>query len=222
MNNGDDNIDGVSQVGDEDSEDVVDDEQVNNNGGLLIEPTTTASPIPVSSSPPPIVTSPSTITSTSRSLSVSTSTPSLKQRSQPFLHPAARTSPLNQKGKVVRELEKPLLDFIKDGKYVDDTSVKAFVQWSIDNGNIANAEGKPGEPVPLLKLKAGKAFKGEVKLTRKQELETRMKEQLQALSKTSSLSKGSKARSFSQSGIGDSNDQDLSLKSQRVHSPPKP
>ena len=36
------------------------------------------------------------------------------------------------------------------------------------------------------------------------------------------LSKGSKARSFSQSGIGDSNDQDSSLKSQRVHSPPKP
>ena len=222
VNNEDDNVDGVSQVGGEDSEDVVEDEQVNNNGGLLIEPTTTASPIPVSSSPPPIVTSPSTITSTSRSLSVSTSTPSLKQRSQPFLHPAVnptKTSPLNKMGKVIKNLEKPLLEFIREGTDVDDAAVKAFVQWSIDNGNI---EGKPGERMPILKLKKGATGKGEEKLTRRKDLEIRMKKQLQVLGKTGSLGKGDKARSFSESGIDDSGDQDSILKLQRVHSPPKP
>ena len=215
---GDDKVDGVSQVGDEDA---VDEEQVNNNVGQVIDLTTTASSIPVSSSPPPITSSPPSITSTSRSLSVSTSTPSLKQRSQPFLHPAVnltKTSPLNINRKVVKDLEKPLIDFIKEGTDVDDDAVKAFVEWSVANGNI---EGKPGERMPILKLKKAAAGKGEEKLARRKDLETRMKEQLQVLGKTGSLGKDGKARSFSESGMGDSSDQDSSLKSQRVHSPPK-
>lgn len=211
--------DGASQVGDED---VIVGDKVNNNGEQSPSVSTTpAAPIPVSSSPPPIISSPATMTSTSRSLSVSISTPSLKQRSQPFLHPAipSKTSPLNKRGKTISDLQKPLVDFIREGTDVDDAAVKAFVQWSIDNGNI---EGKPGELMPILKLKKAAAGKGEEKLTRRKNLETRMKEQLQVLGKNSSLGKGDKARSFSQSGIGDSSDQDSTLKSQRVNSPPKP
>ena len=76
--------------------------------------------------------------------------------------------------------------------------------------------------MPILKLKKAAAGKGEEKLSRRKDLEIRMKEQLQVLGKTGSLGKDGKARSFSESGIGDSSDQDSSLKSQRVHSPPKP
>ena len=223
-------VDGADLVGDEDSENVVDDEQVNNNMGQVA---TTTSPTPASSLPPPIITSPSTITSpttitlTRRPLSVSTSTPSLKQRSQPFLHPAvgsAKTSPPysgNNRKKSLREVEKPLLDFVKEGTVVDDAAVKAFVQWSVDNGNVVSVKGKPGERLPKLKaLKEAQANDGVI-LTRKQELESRIMEQLQVVSKSCSLGKGEKARSFSESGLDDSGDQDSFLKTQRVHSPLK-
>ena len=223
----DENVDGVKQVGYEDSEKVVDAEQVNNNVGLA---TTTTSPIPASSSPPPIITSPltipspTTIISTRRPLSVSTSTPSLKQRSQPFLHPAvgsAKTSPQNQRKNDLRKVEKPLLDFVREGTDVDDAAVKAFVQWSVDNGNVVSVKGKPGERVPKLKaLKEAQANDGVI-LARKKELEVRIMEQLQVVSKSSSLGKGDKARSFSESGLDDSGDQDSILKTQRVHSPLK-
>ena len=228
--NENDIVDGADQVGDENSENVADAEQVNNN---MVLATTTCSPIPASSSPPPIITSPSTltspttITSTRRPLSVSTSTPSLKQRSQPFLHPAVgsvKTSPPhlgNDWKRGLREVEKPLLDFIKEGTDVDDAVVKAFVQWSVDNGNVVSVKGKPGERVPKLKpLKEAQANDGVI-LARKKELESRIMEQLQVVSRSSSLGKGDKARSFSETGLDDSGDQDSILKTQRVHSPPK-
>ena len=57
--------------------------------------------------------------------------------------------------------------------------------------------------------------KGAEKMKRKAELESRVMEQVQVLDKST------RARSFSESGIGDSGDQDSTLKSQRIHSPLK-
>ena len=75
--------------------------------------------------------------------------------------------------------------------------------------------------LPKLKaLKEAQANDGVI-LTRKQELESRIMEQLQVVSKSCSLGKGEKARSFSESGLDDSGDQDSFLKTQRVHSPLK-
>ena len=114
-----------------------------------------------------------------------------------------------------------MLNFVKDGTDVDDAAVKAFVQWSIENGNVISVKGKPGERLPILKpLKEAQA-NNEVVLARRKELEVRILEQLQVVGKSISLGKGDKARSFSESGMDESGDQDSILKTQRINSPPK-
>ena len=209
----------IENVGDEESQvgsgaileaDIV---QINNNVDVEIPPT---APLAISTSNSSALFSPTPTTSTQRKLSISTSTPSLKERSQPFLKPAAKKSPLNQRGKIVGDLSKPLLTFFKDGTEVGDAAVKAFVEWSVANGNVG--EGTSGERMPILNFPKGGKF--DERLERRKALETRMKEHLQVMGKSNNWGKD-RARSFSQSGLDDSMDQDSSLKSPRVHSPPK-
>ena len=109
-----------------------------------------------------------------------------------------------------------MLTFFKDGTEVGDAAVKAFVEWSVANSNVG--EGMSGERLPILNFPKGGKF--DERLERRKALEARMKEHLQVMGKSNNWGKD-RARSFSQSGLDDSFDQDSSLKSPRVHSPPK-